>query len=318
VALLQRKLDGARRRYAKKIRRKARLKSKRLIRAFAEVPREHYLGPGPWKINPGSVQATRGNPFGYRTTPNGHPRHIYDDVLVGILPERLLNNGQPSGLASWFDALNPKRGEHIVHVGCGTGYYSAILAHTVSPGGKVVAVEIDAELANRAKDNLAHLKNVTVIQGDGSTHGPGPADAIFINAGATHPCAIWLDSLRLGGRLVFPLITTHECTIPAFAIPVESDKPRRVPRFRARMAGVMLLITRCDWGLSAGVISTIGIFPCIGAINRDADQRAAEAFTRGEFGSIKSLRRDPHGADSTCWLHGEDFCLSTLAGALQD
>ena len=38
----------------------------------------------------------------------------------------------------------------------------------------------------------------------------GPADAILINAGATHPRSIWLDSLRTGGRLLLPLTVTED------------------------------------------------------------------------------------------------------------
>src|SRR6266403_6136078 len=141
-------LNGARRRYARKVRRKAHLRSKLLVRAFAETPRERYLGPPPWKLL---------TLKGYRVPRKSHPRDLYNDVLVGILPHRFLNNGQPSGLAMWFDAMDLKRNEHAVHIGSGVGYYSAILAHVVGPGGHLKAIEIDDELAPRAKKNLAHL-----------------------------------------------------------------------------------------------------------------------------------------------------------------
>src|ERR1039457_3116129 len=122
-------LNGARRRYARKIRRKAHLHSKLLVSAFAETPREHYLGPPPWKLL---------TPKGYRSPRKSHPRHLYDDVLVGILPERGLNNGQPSGLAMWFDALNLKRNERVVHTECGTGNSPAILANLSAQEGTCV------------------------------------------------------------------------------------------------------------------------------------------------------------------------------------
>ena len=53
------------------------------------------------------------------------------------MPERFLNNGQPSGLAMWFEALdlNAMNGSCI---GCGTGYYTAILAN-VGPKGRCVS-----------------------------------------------------------------------------------------------------------------------------------------------------------------------------------
>jgi protein-L-isoaspartate(D-aspartate) O-methyltransferase len=31
---------------------------------------------------------------GYRTTPDPHPVYLYTDDVIGILPERNLNNGQ--------------------------------------------------------------------------------------------------------------------------------------------------------------------------------------------------------------------------------
>jgi len=292
-------LNGARGRYARKIRRKAHLHSKLLVRAFAETPREDYLGRPPWKIL---------TLKGYRVPRKSHPRYLYDDVMVGILPERLLNNGQPSGLAMWFDALNLKRNERVVHIGCGTGYYTAILANVVGPGGHVRAFEIDAELAPRAARNLAHLRQVEVIQGDGSTLDPGPADAIFVNAGANYPAATWLDAIPVNGRLVFPLISTHKVMHPI----VNPWRSRHYPHFYSSgMGGLMMLITRETSRLSVRAVSSVGIFPCIGAIELDADKRAAAALARTDYDSLSSLRRDSHPIDDSCWLHGEGFCFST-------
>jgi len=42
-------------------------------------------------------------------------------------------------------------GEHVVHIGAGVGYYTAILAKLVGAEGRVTAIEFDAELAARAK-----------------------------------------------------------------------------------------------------------------------------------------------------------------------
>ncbi len=101
-------------------------------------------------------------------------------------------------------------GDHVVHAGCGTGYYSSIIAHMVGSDESVTAIEFDAELAARARTNLRHFPHVEVVSGDTSTHDPGPADAIFANAGATHPCPLWLDSLRPSGRLVLPMVRWPE------------------------------------------------------------------------------------------------------------
>jgi hypothetical protein len=48
----------------------------RIEQAFAAVPRERFVGPGPWSINlPGR---------GYVRTPNDDPAYIYQDTLVAI------------------------------------------------------------------------------------------------------------------------------------------------------------------------------------------------------------------------------------------
>ena len=57
----------------------------------------------------------------------------------------------------------------------------------------------------RAVNNLAPWQNVTV-HAKSATGPPLPeADAIYVSAGATHPRSDWLDALRDGGRLLFPL-----------------------------------------------------------------------------------------------------------------
>jgi protein-L-isoaspartate(D-aspartate) O-methyltransferase len=94
------------------------------------------------------------------------------------------NNGLPSGLARWIDALEVAEGDHVVHAGCATGYYSAIIAHIVGSSGRVVAIEYDPELAARARANLRNFAQVEVVAGDATTFDTSPADAIFVNAGA--------------------------------------------------------------------------------------------------------------------------------------
>lgn len=283
------------------------MRSKRLVRAFAEVPREKFLGPGPWKLLiPGYRK------IGYVTTADAHPRHLYDDVLVGIIAERLLNNGMPSGLASWLDWLDPRPGEHAVHIGCGTGYYTAIIAHAVSPGGRVTAVEIDDELAPRAVRNLAHLKTVKVVHGDGFAVDLESADVIFINAGSTRPSSKWLDAMSPNGRLLFPLITTHLVQLKSGGFNKRDGKPKRSHlTFKGRMIGMMIGVRRLETGYAACGVSSVGIFPCVTAIDRDEDREVARVLESRNFEEIKSLRRDHHQPDPTCWLHGREICLST-------
>src|SRR5262249_45136372 len=46
-----------------------------------------------------------------------------------------------------------------------------------------------------------------VVHGDGFGAPLEPADGLYVNAGATHPPAAWLDALAPGGRLLLPLTT---------------------------------------------------------------------------------------------------------------
>src|SRR5262249_36117364 len=138
------------------------------------------------------------------------PHHLYHDVLIAIDPIRRLNNGQPSLWAHLYDQLELEPGAHVVHIGAGTGYYSAILAEIVGRNGKVTAIEIDPGLADWARQNLALAwPQAAVVEADGFVFRPGePADATIVNAGVTHLSLAWIDSLAAeNGRLLVPLTT---------------------------------------------------------------------------------------------------------------
>jgi protein-L-isoaspartate(D-aspartate) O-methyltransferase len=77
---------------------------------------------------------------GYWTTDDDNPSHVYHDVLIALDESRGINNGQPSLWAYLFDQLELAPGERVIHLGCGTGYYTAIIAELVSKAGKVTAV----------------------------------------------------------------------------------------------------------------------------------------------------------------------------------
>ena len=89
-------------------------------------------------------------------------------MLIAYDEQRYLNNGQPSLWAFIFDKLNVVPGERVLHLGCGMGYYTAILAELVGPTGEVSAIEIDKPLAERAREALALWPHVTVANGDGA------------------------------------------------------------------------------------------------------------------------------------------------------
>ena len=255
------------------------------------MPREDFVGPGPWKL----LRPTRLD-RGYETTPDDDPRHLYDFVLVALDAERGVNNGEPGSLLRWLDALSLAPGDRILHVGCGVGYYTAIVAEAVGPNGRVVGVEIDPHLAARAERNLRRWANVAVTASEDALSGDASFDAVFVNAGATEIPPRWLDGLRPGGRLLLPLTVARSATEPVGF-------------------GSMLLVTRGDDGHAARFVSPVGIFHCAGGARTDVgNARLKEAYDRGGDDRVRRLRREAHERGPACWLHGERILLVHARG----
>jgi protein-L-isoaspartate(D-aspartate) O-methyltransferase len=278
-------LDDCRLFFSEEVCLAANIRSPALVDAFARVPREKFLGAGPWR----TATPDMGMGAAYRMTDDADPRHIYHNVSVALDPGRDLINGQPGTLARWMDELDIRAGDRIFHLGAGVGYYTAILAEVAGAGGRVVASEVDADLAARARANLAGYANVEVHSGDGAAFDPGECDAVLINAGVTHPHALWLDRLREGGRMVLPLTVAMGATLGK---------------------GVVAKITREGSGFSARVVTFVVVYSCTGARDPQREPLLGKAMAAGTLMKMKSVRRDAHERTETCILHGSDVCLS--------
>jgi protein-L-isoaspartate(D-aspartate) O-methyltransferase len=272
--------------YAKQIAAAARADNARLVQAFATIPREDFVGPGPWMMRWMSA---------YVPTPDADPVYLYTDGLVALVPERGLNNGQPSLHAHLMQQASPTAGGHVVHVGTGTGYYTAIFSHLVGPSGRVTGIEYDPDLAARARTCLAPYPNVTLVEGDGAVVSFATADVIYVNAGCTRPAEQWLDNLADGGRLILPMT---------------SDQGFGGPATRIERAGAVFRIERRGEEYRARWISPVAIFPCAGNRDETSERALAEAFARGGWDKVTRLYRDSDIPKERRWLRGQGWCLA--------
>lgn len=262
--------------YARYVTASAKVSNDRVREAFANIERERFVGSGPWNI---SV------PNGYISTQFSDPRLLYQDILIALDTSKRLNNGEPSFHAKCIDKADPQRGDVVVHVGSGTGYYTAILAQLVGPAGYVHAYEVEPDIALRSIENLATMLNVAVHAHSAVTSLP-TSDVIYVSAGATHPPAQWLDALATGGRLVLPLVPNER-------------------------HGCMILVTRHSRsGYAARIFSGASFIPCIGARDNQASRTLAAALDSGREDEVRSLRRSTT-PDETAWCVGTDWWLST-------
>jgi len=278
-------LDEIRQFYAEEVRLAAPLRRPAVVEAFAHVPREQFLGAGPWQIALGDMGAGAA----YMATEDADARHVYHNVSVALDVSRPLINGQPATLGRWVDELAIEPGERVYHLGCGVGYYTAILA-ALTPTGQVLASEFDEQLAARARDNLSRYSNVSVHAGDGVLFDPGPCHAMLINAGVTFPLLRWLDRLHDRGRMIVPLTVSMGPTLGK---------------------GVVVKVTREGEGFSSRVIGLAVIYNCAGARNSDLEPALGKAMSTGALMKIASVRREPHTPDAACILHTADLCLSS-------
>jgi protein-L-isoaspartate(D-aspartate) O-methyltransferase len=284
-----------RRAYAKQILALVDVDDARIEAAFAQVPREHYLGPGPWQLMRGILV--------YLKTPSDDPVYVYMDCLFGLVPGKGVNNGQPSLHVAWMANAAIAAGEHVVHVGAGTGYYTAILAHLVGPAGRVTAIEFDPELASRAAMNLKGVENVHVITGDACTLSFDPADVIYVNAGFSRIPLTWLDGLRDGGRVLLPMGSAAGFKDLR---PGALDMARMV---RLAKSQVVFRIERRGEefhvrpGVPAAFIPAEGADPAaevalVAALENDGARKVTRVYRGGDI------------SDERCWLRGEGWCLA--------
>jgi protein-L-isoaspartate(D-aspartate) O-methyltransferase len=160
------------------------ISSPRVLRALAQVPRERFL-PAPLVDR------------------------AYDDCALPLDCDQTIS--QPYIVALMTETLALSGREHVLEVGTGSGYQTAVLAELA---GDVVTIERHEALSRTAAQILVQLGygNITLVVGDGSLGWPAaaPYDRIVVTAAAEScPPALW-EQLREGGVLVGPFGAEHE------------------------------------------------------------------------------------------------------------
>jgi protein-L-isoaspartate(D-aspartate) O-methyltransferase len=116
-------------------------------------------------------------------------------------PARFLT--EPMSLARLLQLAAVEPGDVVLHVGCATGYGTAILTGL---GHSVLAIEEDNDLAERAMANLGNL-GITNAKVVNARHAEGfamaaPYDVIFIEGQIPEAPLALVNQLEDGGRLV--------------------------------------------------------------------------------------------------------------------
>jgi protein-L-isoaspartate(D-aspartate) O-methyltransferase len=160
------------------------ISNKDLAKAFLKVNREEFL-------------------------PNNIKKFAYDPDYIDIplqITEKYTTTALTLGI-KMLDLLDLEKGNKVLEVGTGTGYYTALIAEIVGEEN-VVTLEIDQEMYNISKVNLlSKYPKIKLLLRDGSVgyREEAPYDrAIIWAAMPTFPCSIY-DQLNYGGVIIVPI-----------------------------------------------------------------------------------------------------------------
>jgi protein-L-isoaspartate(D-aspartate) O-methyltransferase len=148
----------------------------------------------------------------HRFLPGTPLDEAYADRAIAIktrADEVLSSISQPGMIAQMLELLSPAPGERVLEIGTGSGYNAALLAELVGPAGTVTTVELDPDLATRARETLEELgyRNVRVVAGDGSRdvlHAE-QYDCLVVTARTDDVADAWWQAVGEGARMVVPL-----------------------------------------------------------------------------------------------------------------
>ena len=155
----------------------------------------------PWEVLDSSVLSLLSVVRREDFVPAAHRSLAFMDLEVPLL-------GGKSMLAPKLEArlvqdLDLSKRDTVLHIGAGTGYVTALLAHKAQ---RVIGLEAQPELLQMARTNLrnAGISNAEMVSANGAQGFPGqaPYDAILLTGSVASVPQVLLDQLKDGGRLL--------------------------------------------------------------------------------------------------------------------
>lgn len=158
------------------------LRSDNIIEAFEAVDRKHFV-------------------------PKLHEDHIYIDIPLTIGNDQTIS--QPSTVAFMLEHLGAQKGDHVLDIGSGSGWTTALLCHIVGDKGSVIGLERVADLVEQGKKNIAKLdlpSHCNISQAGEQLGIPGKQfDRILVSASAYDTPLELFSQLNVGGTMIIPI-----------------------------------------------------------------------------------------------------------------
>ena len=141
-------------------------------------------------------------------------------------------NSQPTTVAIMLRELAAQRGEHVLDVGFGSGWTTALLGVMVGDKGGVWGIETNPEAFAFGTINIAqfsqknNIHHIHLMQGDGKQGWitAAPFNRILVSAAADTVPEALVNQLALGGRMVIPVRDGYSESLRV----IEKDQKNRI------------------------------------------------------------------------------------------